>query len=107
MPSATYELVHAAITGKKCVKANYNGYERLMSPHTLGYSKSGAEQALFYQYAGGSSKGLSPDGDPKNWRCIPLSGLTGASLIDGAWHSAPNHSIPQTCVPDVRLEVAY
>lgn len=107
MPSETYNLVRQAIVEKRCIRATYDGFVRLMAPHTLGYAKTGAEQALCYQYGGESKSGLMPDGHPKNWRCIPLAGLTNVSLVDGPWHTAPNHSRPQTCVADVDVEVAY
>lgn len=107
MASETYKLVRRAVVEKRCIRATYDGYERLMAPHTLGQSKSGAEQALFYQYGGKSKSGLMPDGHPKNWRCIPLDGLTNVSLVDGPWHSGPNHTTPQTCVAVVDVEAAY
>lgn len=106
MPSATYNLIRQAIQQKQCIEADYDGYHRQMAPHTLGLSKSGAEQALFYQFGGQSSSGLMPDGHPKNWRCIPLSGLSNVSIINAGWHSASNHSRPQTCVARVDVEVA-
>ncbi len=107
MPSATYELVRQAIASKQCMRGTYNDYVREMCPHTLGYNKNGEEQALFYQFGGDSSKGLEPAGSPKNWRCIPLAALANAEIIGGEWQGGPNHSQPQTCVADIRHEVAY
>lgn len=107
MPSATYNLIRQAIVAKRCIQATYDGYNRLLSPHTLGYAKTGGEQTLCYQYGGGSKSGLMPDGHPKNWRCVPLEGLTNVSLVDGPWHTAPNHSRSQTCVAEIDVEVAY
>lgn len=107
MPSTTYEMVAKAIEQKARVTGTYNGYHRVMCPHALGYSKSGEEQALFYQVGGESSKGLGPVGSPENWRCIPLAKLEDAHVVSGEWHTAPNHSRPQSCVADVRVEVHY
>ena len=104
MTSATYQIVRDAIEKKLQVIGTYNGYQREMCPHTIGMSKRGEEQALFYQFAGESSTGLGPDGDPSNWRCIPLRRLQNVATRQGAWHTAPNHSRPQTCVADVDLE---
>ena len=104
MNSTTYQIVREAIQNKLHVLGTYNGYVREMCPHTIGISKKGEEQALFYQFAGESSTGLGPTGDPNNWRCIPLRRLLNVTTRAGAWHTAPNHSRPQTCVADVDLE---
>ena len=60
MPSV-YEIVKDAIQNKKVIVASYDGHERIMCPHVLG-TKKGRPQALFYQFAGSSRSGLSPDG---------------------------------------------
>jgi hypothetical protein len=107
MPSATYNLVRQAIVDKRSINATYKGLFRQLCPHTIGLGKDGQEQALFYQYAGQSSSGLAPAGDPSNWRCVPIATLTGAVLNDDVWQSASNHSQIQSCVKTVDLEVAY
>ena len=107
MASHTYQLVRDAILNKRQVWGIYNGYARAMCPHTLGLSKKGEEQALFYQFGGESKSGLGSPGDPNNWRCVPLAGLSNVSVKDGAWHSAPNHTRPQTCVAQIDVEAAY
>ena len=107
MPSV-YEIVRDAILTKKIVYATYHGYERAMCPHVLG-TKHGRQQALFYQFAGHSSSGLSPDGSPNNWRCLFLDELSSVHSEDenGEWHTAPNHSRPQSCVDQIDVEVTY
>jgi hypothetical protein len=104
MASATYQIVREAIERRLHIIGTYNGFRREMCPHTIGRSKKGEEQALFYQFAGDSKTGLGSDGDPNNWRCIPLAKLQNVSTSEGPWNSAPNHSRPQTCVADVDLE---
>ena len=106
MASATYRMVHEAVQKKLQVLGTYNGLRREMCQHTLGISKKGAEQALFYQFSGESSTGLGPDGDPSNWRCIPLDRLSEVTTRTGAWHTAPNHSRPQTCVAEIDVEAS-
>ena len=61
-----YNLIRQAIQNRQCVTCEYNGYLRKMTPHVIG-TKNGKEQALFYQYGGESSSGLSFD-PIKNWR---------------------------------------
>jgi hypothetical protein len=103
-----YEIVKDAIQNRKTVTATYHGLIRVMSPHVLG-RKRGREQALFYQFAGESKSGLGPDGDPENWRCMFLDELSSVSSSDakGEWHSAPNHSRPQTCVDSIDVVVNF
>ncbi len=106
MPSV-YEIVKDAIQNKKVIVASYDGHERIMCPHVLG-TKKGRPQALFYQFAGSSRSGLSPDGSPNNWRCLFLDQLGDVRSEDAhEWHSAPNHSRPQTCVDQIDAEVTY
>ncbi len=105
MPSRDYETIRRAILNKEQVLATYDGYPREMCPHTLGRAKDGTEQALFYQFGGGSKSGLGPPGAPGNWRCIALEKLGGVTTRKGDWHTAPNHSRPQTCVAQIDLEV--
>lgn len=103
-----YEIIRDAILNRKIVTATYRGRVRIMCPHTLG-TKRGRQQALFYQFAGDSSTGLGPDGDPQNWRCMFLDELANVSSQEaqGQWHTAPNHSRPQTCVDQIDVEVAF
>lgn len=103
----TYDLIQQAIEQKLIVVARYNDHVREMCPHVLGLSKSGRPQALFYQFGGTSSTGISPDGSPDNWRCIPLDGLQNVMLKEGSWHTAPNHSRPQSCVKTIHVEVVF
>jgi hypothetical protein len=100
-------MIERAIKNKQTICADYQGHYREMCPHVLGWSKAGKEHALLYQFAGSSKSGLGPDGSYQNWRCVDLDELTGVSVKDGAWHTAPNHSRKQTCVASVAVEVAY
>ena len=102
---STYQIVRDAIINKKQIIGFYDGHPREMCPHVIG-SKNGREQALFYQFGGSSKSGLGPPGARENWRCIPIEGLQQVSSRDGAWHTAPNHSRPQTCVDDIDVEVS-
>jgi hypothetical protein len=102
-----YQIVRDAILYKKIIKATYNGYVREMCPHVLGLNKQHAEQALLYQFGGGSSTGIGPAGSPDNWRCVLLSKLKDVSSEPGQWRSAANHSRPQTCVAKVDVEVEF
>jgi hypothetical protein len=101
-----YSLIRQAIIDRDVVVATYHGYVREMCPHVVG-TKNGRAQALLYQFAGGSSSGLGPDGSPDNWRCLFIDELSGVTTNKGPWHTAPNHSRPQTCVGQIDIEVAF
>ncbi|GER09396.1 hypothetical protein D3C87_924000 [compost metagenome] len=107
MTSTTYNLIRQAILDKRNINAMYEGLFRQLSPHAIGLGRDGQEQALFYQYAGKSKKGLAPAGAPSNWRCLPIAALADVVLNDDAWQSAGNHSKTQSCVKQVDLEVAF
>ena len=102
---SNYELIKTAIQNKSCVTCTYNGYLRKMTPHVIG-TKNGIEQALFYQYGGNSSEGLS-DNPSKNWRCIPIAKIQDLESNNDKFQSANNHSSKQTCVDNVDEEIQY
>jgi hypothetical protein len=101
----TYARVRTAIENRVPIRGEYKGHVREMCPHVIG-TKNGRANALFYQFGGTSSSRLEPDGSPNNWRCIHLDELHDVTVFEGTWHTAPNHSRPQTCVDEIDLEVA-
>jgi hypothetical protein len=103
----SYQIVRQAIVERKAISAMYKGRYREMCPHVLG-SKFGKPQGLFYQFGGASnSRPIQPDGSPDNWRCLEIALLSNVTLLDSAWHTAPNHSRPQTCVGEVDVAISY
>jgi hypothetical protein len=96
----TYALVRRAIEQRQQVLAVYGGHRRRMCPHVIG-TRDGRPRALFFQFDGGSSRGLAPGGD---WRCLRLDRLTEVAVEDGRWHTRA-HSEPQRCIEVVDLEV--
>ncbi|MBT3071675.1 hypothetical protein KKP04_12460 [Rhodomicrobium sp. Az07] len=103
MPSSTYAVFRDAVLKRKQVVCMYQGYERQLCPHVLGY-KDGREKVLSFQFGGGSSKGLPHGGQ---WRCMFLEEITDARAQDGDWYTGTGHSRIQTCVDDVDVEVAF
>ncbi len=99
-----YQLVRSAVIGKRPIGASYQGLERWFCPHRLGRNREGQIRVLCYQYGGESSSGLQATGSPANWRCIALEKLSRVELLEDAWHTAPNHSRPQTCVTEVDVD---
>jgi len=95
-----YALIRQALEQRLQVDAVHGGHRRRMCPHVIG-SKDGRPRALFFQFAGGSSRGLAPAGD---WRCLPIDGLSEVSVHDGPWHTRA-HSEPQRCIDVVDLAI--
>ncbi len=102
--SSSYHIVRNAIANKQIITATYQDHVREMCPHVIG-RKNGREQALFYQFAGDTSSGPIVEDAPKNWRCIPIDGLSNVSSKPGTWRTFANHSRAQTCVDEIDLEV--
>ena len=96
-----YRLVRTAVVSKRPLRAVYDGHDRWFCPHRLGRNHRGDIRVLCYQYAGQSDSGLQAAGSPANWRCIALEKLSKVELLEDVWHTAPNHSRPQTCVAEV------
>lgn len=103
--SNSYEIIKQAIINKTAISATYQGRYRELAPHAIG-TKNGNQQALFYQFGGESSKGLSANPND-NWRCLTLDQLTNVQNIDKEWTTAPNHSSPSSCIDIIDVQVTY
>lgn len=100
-----YRLMWTAVASKQPIEARYHGQPRLFCPHRLGRNRKGQRRVLWYQYGGESESGLQPAGSPSNWRCIVLEKLSQVRLLEeAAWHTAPNHSRPASCVVDADID---
>jgi hypothetical protein len=99
-----YRLVRTAVVSKRPIRAVYQGRERWFCPHRLGHNHESQIRVLCYQYSGQSGSGLQSAGSPANWRCIALEKLSRVELLEGAWHTAPNHSRLQTCIAKVDVD---
>jgi hypothetical protein len=97
------EIIVEAIHKRLIVTAMYQGYQRVMCPHVIGY-KDGVLNCLFFQFAGGSRSGLPPGGQ---WRCVHVNQLSNVSAAPGEWHTRDDHSEPQRCVDNIIAEVSY
>src|SRR5450432_4660539 len=99
-----YRLVRTAVVGKRPIRAIYHSRKRWFCPHRLGRNRERQIRVLCYQYGGESDSGLQAAGSPANWRCIALEKLSRVELLEDVWHTAPNHSRPQTCVAEVDVD---
>lgn len=105
MNSQNYQTLRDSINNRQNVSADYKGYHRVMTPHTLGH-KEGKEKCLLYQFDGESSSAtVFPENSPANWRCIFVGELTNIKTTGGAIHTCDNHAKKQTCVDRVEIEL--
>src|SRR6202040_202158 len=89
---------------KRPIEATYQGRLRLFCPQRLGRNRAGRPRVLCYQYGGESQSGLQPVGSPANWCCVELEKLSRVKLLEDAWHTAPNHSRPASCVVEADID---
>jgi hypothetical protein len=99
-----YRLVWTAVANKQPIEAVYDGLFRLFCPHRLGSNRAGERRVLCYQYGGESESGLEAVGSPANWRCTALEKLSKVKLLEDAWHTAPKHSRPASCIIEVDID---
>jgi hypothetical protein len=97
-------LVWSAVASRRPIGARYKQRPRLFCPHRLGRNKQGELRVLCYQYGGESESGIQPAGSPGNWRCIVLEKLSQVKLLTDAWHTAPNHSRPTSCIVEADID---
>jgi hypothetical protein len=53
-----HQLVYATVIGRRPMAAIYDGCQRLLCPHKLGWNRGGQLRVLCYQYGGESVSGL-------------------------------------------------
>jgi|SRR6266487_3873005 len=101
-----YQMIRQAILDRDIVVATYHGYVREMCPHVIG-TKNERPQVLLYQFAGGSSSSLGPEGSPSNWRCLRVDDLCDVFIkkSTGEWHTASDYSRPQTCIDRIDVQI--
>jgi hypothetical protein len=99
-----YLLIRMAAAGRRPVAAVYDGLPRLLCPHVLG-RKAGRLHTFFYQFGGGSHRGLPmvPDGIG-GWRCLAVEKLSQVELRADAWHTEPR-APRQTCIDEIDFDV--
>ncbi|WGD56196.1 hypothetical protein QA641_21250 [Bradyrhizobium sp. CB1650] len=99
--SSTYELIARAMIERQQVLCFYQGYPRAICPAILGHT-NGEEYTLAFQFYGGSSKGLPPEGE---WECFKVAEMNNVELRSGEWRTGSSHRERQQCVKIVDLDV--
>ncbi|MEO0300282.1 MAG: hypothetical protein ABIM58_05845 [candidate division WOR-3 bacterium] len=72
------DLICKAIKSKRIIKFNYEGFERIVEPHTYGIHKDTGNKVLSaYQIGGYSSSGKIP-----SWRLYLVDKITNLKITD-------------------------
>ena len=93
-------LAAAAVFQKRSISAVYDGHQRLLCPHILGWNKDRELRLLCFQFGGSSSKPLYT-GEGSNWRCLNVEKLSAVRLTEHPWRSGGEHTRPQSCIQEV------
>jgi uncharacterized protein len=99
--SATFSLFHQAILNRQQITCRYKSEYREFCPHILGH-KGDKEVAQVYQFGGGSSRGLPPEGQ---FRCVYLKDIQDAKTRDGQWFGGDKHKQKQRCVDRIYIHI--
>lgn len=89
--AATWALLKAALTNQRRVHIHYQGHDRVICPHILGW-KNNEPRVLAYQLAGTTSQGPVPNDPTRRWRSMNIADIDHATIIDGDWQTAPNYT---------------
>jgi hypothetical protein len=103
-PEEVYWLVCAAAVQHRPIVAQYDGTQRLLCPHVVGYNQPGEWRVFCYQFGGETKSGPRPDDGEGIWRCLSLKRLSGVKFMDGPWQSEPHAR--QRCVKNIEVDAA-
>jgi len=84
----------AAVLAKQSAVAIYEGRQRLLSPHILGWTEVDCPTCLL-SVRRESEHGLGEEGSPRNWRCMVVGILRSVELrepVPGRRHQIPSSS---------------
>ena len=95
-------LICAAAVEHRPITAHYDGLERLLCPHVVGYNEPGEWRVFCYQFGGQTKSGLLPDRGRGIWRCLSLKKLSQVKLLDDGWQTEP-HAL-QRCVENIEVD---
>lgn len=86
--ATTWQVLHAALSKRRTVRARYLGHVRVLCPHALGW-KHGRAKTLVYQAA---IIDAPPHRDPCGWRSLFVDDIEDLVITDDPWRTAPNYT---------------
>ncbi|MGH9154466.1 MAG: WYL domain-containing protein [Acidimicrobiales bacterium] len=100
-----WEILEAALRGRRPVRLTYHGRQRTVSPHALGW-KNGRAMLLAYQSAGPALADL-PAEPRQGWRNLFVDDISDVAFADAAgWQSADTYNACHPFNAIDRLSVA-
>lgn len=99
-----WSVLERAIQQRHRVRLGYNGRDRLVCPHALGW-KNGRVVALVYQCDGMTSEGPIATSPRQRWRSLFLDDIEHAGMASGVWQSADNYSLDTILMDTVVVAV--
>jgi hypothetical protein len=103
---AAWSVLEQALLQRRPVAVRYQGKDRVLCPHVLGY-KNGRPRVLAYQAGGATSKGRLPDDPRQRWRSLLVDEVEDPRLVDGPWESADNFSTSTNGIDEVAIAINH
>jgi hypothetical protein len=97
-----WDVLARALKELRPVRARYHGQERILCPHALGW-KNGHAKVLCFQSGGTTSHGTLPQDPTQRWRSMFIDQIEEATLTDGPWETAMNHSTNSNCIDQLAM----
>src|SRR5215471_16395464 len=100
-----YRLVWTAVRHRQTNRSHVPAKTAAILPAST-WPESGRTTAFLLPVWWRESERTPSHGSRANWRCVALEKLSRVKLLQDAWHTAPNHSRPGSCVskPDMDVE---
>jgi len=98
-----WSVLEQALIERRPVLATYNGRQRLLCPHALGW-KNGHAKVLAYQAEGTTSHGPAPD-PRQQWRSMFIDQIADAVITHDPWRTADNYTPNTTGIDDLYLDI--
>jgi hypothetical protein len=99
-----WAILARGLAERRPVRARYQGTDRLLCPHVLGWHNA-RPKVLSYQSAGETSHGPLPTDRRLRWRSMFVDEIEDAVLTDEPWESADNYIHYDTGINVVELRV--
>jgi len=98
-----WSVLEQSLIERRAVQATYNGRQRLLCPHALGW-KNGRAKVLAHQADATTSHG--PATDPRQqWRSMFIDKIDDAVITDNPWQTADNYTPNSNGIDDLHLDI--
>jgi hypothetical protein len=101
-----YRVIWTTVANRQPIEASYQGRYRLFCRTDWGEvgRESFCTLLPVRRRQPERTRPLDPLDLSANWRCVALEKLSRMKLVEGDWHTAPNHSRPASCVAEADID---